>query len=409
MIIDKTLFPNDSPLSEAPPAYETVDSAPPTAARYDLKPPVASGSSVPASASGRSTSPSLSSYPPARSPISPSVDSGKGKGRAQWFNFGGSKTSKDVKSTTLGLVRDLVRQEFHPAAVGILESCAEACSSNGISFSSLLQEKSIEGHTPLYWAIVKRKPDEAQDDSAQIPDLLTVLLSYSTPLSQKTISDIQYACLITSDQPLFQRLRQSPDFASSSALDEMLIGATLPPDDVEVINLPDDEGSFTVNLGIVKFQKRMMITKSISIEFIARSRMWRLRFFVVPEDGTPKSGTRQGSWCLSLSLMEHSPPTWVDSRLMISDPVLVDGKTTPSSSNRQPKPKPTISMRLKSTQPLSPSRANNSVTDVTIAFEDSLMATSLQYNGSSYIAADETLRAQFEARLGKPDTECIIC
>lgn len=37
------------------------------------------------------------------------------------------------------------------------------------------------------------------------------------------------------------------------------------------------------------------------------------------------------------------------------------------------------------------------------------MATSLQYDGSSYIAADEKLRARLEARLGKQDGDCIIC
>jgi hypothetical protein len=174
----------------------------------------------------------------------------------------------------LGLVRDLVREEFQtPAAFGILQSCAEACASNGVSFSSILQEKSIEGHTPLYWAIVKREPDESQDDGSEVQDLLTTLLSHSTPLTQATIADIRHACLVTSDQPLFQRLRQSPDFGSGSAVDEILLGVTLPPDDVEVVTFPDDEGSFAVNIGIVKFQKRMLITKTITIEFIARSKL----------------------------------------------------------------------------------------------------------------------------------------
>lgn len=140
-----------------------------------------------------------------------------------------------------------------------------------MAFSSILQEKSIEGHTPLYWAIVKRKPDESVDDGTQVQDLLTALLSYSAPLAQATVFDIRHACLISSDQPLFQRLSQSPDFASGSAVDELLLGVTLPPDDVEVVNFPDDEGSFAVNIGVVKFQKRMMITKNIIIEFIARS------------------------------------------------------------------------------------------------------------------------------------------
>ncbi|KXN87082.1 hypothetical protein AN958_09292 [Leucoagaricus sp. SymC.cos] len=406
MIIDKTPLPDDPTPSEAPPSYDTVTSGARANAHVDLKSPASSSSSTSVIASGSGPSTSFSSTASPTTPITPlSGGSGKGKARAQWFNFG-SKMSKDVKSTTLGLVRDLVREEFQtPAATGILQSCAEACSSNDVDFSSILQEKSIEGHTPLYWAIVKRKPDESQDDGSQVNDLLTALLSYSAPLSPATVADIRHACLITSDQPLFQRLRQSPDFASGSAVDELLIGATLPPDDVEVVNFPDDEGSFAVNIGIVKFQKRMMITKTITIEFIARSRMWRLAFFVVPENCDPKSRRRPGSWCASLSLVEHSPPTWVDSRLLIADPNVPGGDSGSSKS------KPTISMRLKSSQPLTPPpyRGRDGVTEVVVTFEDNLMATSLQYSQSSYIAPDEKLRARLEARLSKQDSECIIC
>lgn len=272
MIIDKTPLPNDPTPSEAPPSYDTITAGAQPAAQLDFKSPVPSNPFTSTSASGGSLSPSYPSGSSLRSPTSPSPSASiKGKGRAQWFKLGGSKTSKDVKATALGLVRDLVREEFQsPAAFSILQSCAEACASNDVSYSSILQEKSIEGHTPLYWAIVKRKPDENQDDGTQVPDLLTALLSYSTPLSPATVADIRHACLVTSDQPLFQRLRQTPDFISGSAVDEMLMGVTLPPDDVEVINFPDDEGSFAVNLGIVKFQKRMMISRTITVEFIAR-------------------------------------------------------------------------------------------------------------------------------------------
>ncbi|KAJ3561838.1 hypothetical protein NP233_g9949 [Leucocoprinus birnbaumii] len=397
MIIDKTPLPEDPTPSEAPPAFQQLFLRPVIRVRQWLK-RVLSISVV---------------FHHSDSPL-PSSSSAKGKGRAQWFQFG-SKTSKDVKSTTLGLVRDLVREEFQsPAAFAILQSCAEACTSHGLSFSSILQEKSIEGHTPLYWAIVKRRPDETQDADANVQDLLTALLSHSAPLTQSTMSDVRHACLVTSDQPLFQRLRQSPDFGAGSAVDELLIGVTLPPDDVEVVNFPDDEGSFAVNIGIMKFQKRMMIAKNITIEFIARTtktqlpsfftgRMWKLAFFVVPENGDARSGRRPGSWCVSLSLMEHSPPTWVDSRVLIADPY--QPATTKS------KPKPTISMRLKSPRPLTapPYRGADGVTEVMVTFEDNLMASSLQYSQSSYILPDEKLRARFEARLSKQETECIIC
>jgi hypothetical protein len=118
---------------------------------------------------------------------------------------------------------------------------------------------------------VKRVPDEATDEDTQIPDLLTALLSHSTPLTQETISDVRVACLVTSDQALFQRLRMSPEFSKISGRDEMLLGASLPMDDIFVEDVSGDEGAFAVDFEIVQFQKRMMVSKEIVLEFIARS------------------------------------------------------------------------------------------------------------------------------------------
>jgi hypothetical protein len=128
----------------------------------------------------------------------------------------------------------------------------------------------MEGHTPIYWAIIKRPPDSDADESTQIPDLLTALLSLSTPLTPETVSEIRLACLLTSDQPLFQRLRLSPEFSKLSGTDEILLGATIPPDGIVVEDVPGDEGAFAVNFEIVHFQKRMRISKEIVLEFIAR-------------------------------------------------------------------------------------------------------------------------------------------
>jgi hypothetical protein len=202
---------------------------------------------------------------------------GKGKGPSNWFNFSSKVSStRELRITILGLVRDLVRQPHQrvssSATVGILESCADACTAYGLSLSSLLQEKSIEDHTPLYWAIIKRPPEAPYPDvHTQVPDFLTILLSFSGPLSRETISEIRLACLLTSDQPLFQRLRLSPEFSPLSGTDEILLGATYPLDDIVVGDVPGDEGAFVVNFEIVQFQQRMRVSKRINLEFIARS------------------------------------------------------------------------------------------------------------------------------------------
>lgn len=271
MIVDKKSPPEDPTPPDAPPSYETLDLA--STGFQDSK------------ATLESPSPS-SSRAPDLAPVPKSTSrpgsSSKGKGRANtsWFNFSASRTAREVRTTVLGLVRDLVRYQHHnpTASVRILESCADACSSYSLSFSSLLQEKSIESHTPLYWAIVKRPPDINEDSSAQIPDLLTALLSYSTPLTLGTISEVRLACLLTSDQLLFQRLRLSPEFSPLSGTDEMLLGGTIPPDEISVEDIPGDEGSFAVDFEIPHFQRRMNVSKEIVLEFIARGKLLDLSF-----------------------------------------------------------------------------------------------------------------------------------
>lgn len=175
------------------------------------------------------------------------------------------------------LIRDLVKEQSQnsAASLAILESCADACAGYDLALSALLQLKSIEGHTPMYWAIVKRAPDnddeEEKEEHAKAGlDLLTALISYATPLNPNTIADIRHACLLTSDQLLFQRLRMSPEFSPLSGTDEMLLGANIPPDAIAVENVPGDEGAFTVNFEIAHFQKRMLISKRVQLDFIAR-------------------------------------------------------------------------------------------------------------------------------------------
>lgn len=256
MIVDKAPLPDDPTPSEAPPSYDTLGSQ-----QIHVEKRLQSISD-----------PSL--YP--RSPVSPiakSPSSSKGlKDRGKtgnWFNFGASRTTREVRSTVLRLIRDVVREQDAPGgmSLSILESCAEACAGHSLSLPTLLQEKSIENHTPLYWAIVKRVPD---GDDSGVPDLLTSLMSFASPLTPETISDIRHACLLTSDQLLFQRLRMSPEFSPLSGTDEMLLGGSIPPDDITVEDISGDEGAFAANFEIVHFQKRMLVSKHIELEFIAR-------------------------------------------------------------------------------------------------------------------------------------------
>jgi len=275
MIIDgnKRPLPDDPTPNEAPPSYDTLVQINPPPQVSDLKHTYSTGSSSNRPVQGSSS----------RSNVGASAYSTPSTSKAparNWFtSLMGSKTEKDVKATVVGLVRDLVREHYSDSAApaGILQSCAAACEAHSLDLSKLLQEKSIEGHTPLYWAIVKRKPDEDVDEFTQIPDLLIALLSHATPLTDETIMEIRHACLITSDQKLFQRLRMSPEFAKVSGADQMLLGVTLPNDEIEVEEIPGEDGDFAVTFIVPQFQKRMMVTQHIVLEFIARCTS-RVRF-----------------------------------------------------------------------------------------------------------------------------------
>ncbi|KAJ7654448.1 hypothetical protein DFH06DRAFT_1282352 [Mycena polygramma] len=404
IVPDKAQETDPSPVDDAPPSYEAAASSRPAPPPVDTKrppsTPVASGSSLASSSSSGLKSPPVNA--------------------ASWFNFA-SPTVRQVRTTVLGLVRDLVKLQpgdHSVVAISILKSCADACATNGLSISTILQEKSVEDHTPLYWAIVKRPAESSEPQEGA--DLLTTLLSLSTPLTAATMSDVRLACLLTSDQALFQRLRNSPEFAPLSPTDEMLLDATIPPDDITVENVDGVEGAFVVDFAIVRFQKRMLVGKSVVLDFIARSRMWRLSFNVSTQEQRRPWLPPPGTWYVSLSLLENSPPTWIDSRLLVPAPAesAMEPPSGPGFANGlfgpgKARPRPTLSARLKATDQLRPTRRGPDHRNRIIVLMDNSDGDaglgSLQYAGCPYIAADEILRGRLEARLAKPEAECIIC
>ncbi|KZP28437.1 hypothetical protein FIBSPDRAFT_917664 [Athelia psychrophila] len=419
VIIDsKAPLPEDRVPTDAPPSYDALDT--PSRARGYLpeKPPVSPGSS----SFTQSSSPLHPAASGSTTPISANA-AGKrpmqGPRYSSWFGFGASKTTREVRSTVIGLVRDLVRVDLTSSddhsGGAILSSCEEACKAYALSLSSVLQEKSIEGHTPIHWAIIKRPAEPVNSNDY---DLVTALLSHSSPLTSSTVSDIRLACLMNSDHALFQRLRMSPVFSPMSGSDEILLGGGIPQDTIDVKDVDDDASAFVMHCSIMAFQKRMRVSKKIQLEFIAKGRMWRLAFSIAPSS----------KWTVSLAILEHSPPTWIDSRLLIEEPPqYVTGpagatswfsrptspdETSEDGANVLRKPKSTISLRLKAgrDQLTAPTpRYPHTGGEITLEFDDSLTASSLQYDGCTYYTPDGTLNARLEARLAKPEADCVIC
>lgn len=263
MIIDKPpLLGDEMEIEDAPPSYDALENVPgPSVPRRDEK----TGPSSPFShiASASPTSP-LSSVVASRKTTSKRTNA--------WFNFGpSSRATKEVRTTILGLLRDLIKQSDAAGALGVLESCADACKTYDLSLSSLMQEKSIEGHTPIYWAIINRPslPPRPED-----PDLLSAVLSHAAPLTDATVDELRLACLHTSDHALFQKLRRSPAFSPLTGREELITGGSTPVDDVDVEDVKEDEVSFVARFKIPMFQKRMRISGAVRLEFIAKGEPW---------------------------------------------------------------------------------------------------------------------------------------
>lgn len=203
-----------------------------------------------------------------RPPISP----GKAKG---WFRLLPGPQDireKEVRATVLGLVRELVRQPYDDAALSILDSCAEACADIGIPLSSVLQERSIEGRTPLYWATVKLAGPSADAATTGERALVTALAAHCMPLTHSTISEVRLACIAASDNALYQEFRGMEGFGVMSGADRMIMGEEYeaPVDRVVVEDVAEDPTAFVASVSFPLFQRRMRAGGKVGCAFIAR-------------------------------------------------------------------------------------------------------------------------------------------
>ena len=286
-MIDKSQGFNDG---DAPPPYQHALRSS-SDSKVNLAPP-STGSPSASRSSSRST---LSKrHPNARTkpPTPPST--------SRWFPtciFGLSKTAKQVRSATQGLLSDLLLQA-RPCEhewVSVLGHCADTCSAHGLNFSSLIQEPFVEGHLPIYWAILKRPisspaaPAPVKGDhhtttpsSGDHDALVFAIIDASMPLNPQTIADTRLACMTASDNALFHRLgRRYEAFSPRSGTDRVLLGGSDAVDTVEVVETRGGGGggsgsgaaagaAFTVRFSITQFQLRMRVSKLARIEFIAR-------------------------------------------------------------------------------------------------------------------------------------------
>jgi hypothetical protein len=216
--------------------------------------------------------------------------------------------------------------------VSILSACAQSCERGGLDFSTVLQETSIEGHSPIYWAIVNR--DVASGSRGLEPDsLVAAILAACRPLSPASLAAIRVACTMASDNFLLQELfRLIPPLSHISTRDALLLSPHNEEDRVDIEEKRNGTGSWAALIKIPRFRLRMRVCGSVSVEFIASGefcflfvylatltllpgRMWILTFSAVTE--TLPGGRTENRWYLSLELEGQSPPTAVNATFLI--------------------------------------------------------------------------------------------
>ncbi|KAH8986228.1 hypothetical protein EDB86DRAFT_3082952 [Lactarius hatsudake] len=254
--------------------------------------------------------------------------------------FGLSNAAKEqVRGTTQSLLRDLLSQA-RPSEhewLSVLTSCSESCDAQGLNFSALLQEPFVEGHSPVYWAILKRPviPPRADHTTPTTdPDTLVMaILDASIPLNAQSVADTRLACMTVSDNALFARLGQRYEgFSPHLGTDKVLLGGA---DAVDSVVVDESHGgdAFTARFSLTQFPLRMRVSKLARVEFIACGRLWQLVFAVAGAPGAPHPHPgRVGDWLVSLSLSEPSSPAWVDARLSTLDQSPNHGKQHPTAS-----------------------------------------------------------------------------
>ncbi|KAI0000418.1 hypothetical protein BJV77DRAFT_1063835 [Russula vinacea] len=377
---------------------------------------------------------------------------------SRWFPtaiFGLSKTAKQVRTATQDFLRDLLSQA-RPSEhewLSLLGNCAENCTAHGLSFSSILQEPFVEGHLPIYWAILKRsastsasafaasavaatpvKADHHRVASRDPDALVLAILDASLPLNALSVADARLACVTVSDNALFVRLGQRYEaFSPRLGTDKVLLGGN---DLVDTISVVETRGAgsgspaaagFSVHFSLTQFQLRMRVSKQARIEFIARGRLWYLAFSVAGANTGPPLGTsRAGEWLVSLGLGENSSPTWVDGRLSIVDrspppPSTLDppsvaqrvthlGLPLPPKHPHSGKQRNAASLPIKTTNyqisPGAPTR------EIVVSLDKFLFGATLRNDATSFVDADGTLNAELEVKLQKTqemDSSCVIC
>ncbi|KAJ7625136.1 hypothetical protein DFH06DRAFT_1481556 [Mycena polygramma] len=243
----------------------------------------------------------------------------------------GPVAALDIKTAILDDIRLIIQPNTRSVAerLALLESCAELWGRHKLDLSALLQSSSsaLHDHTTLYWVIV----NELYSPPAPF-ELVAALLAHSQPLNEETIKD------------------NVPEFGALSEANRFIMGLVVPPEDIRVEIIESPEQAFSVNFRIPMFLKRMMLSKIIEVEFIARECLWRLSFYkagshpgLIPRQSQEWINKRWGG---HLKLCENSPATQLEIGV-----VILDARTTAQPAHTWTHIQPSLPFRNEDDSP----------------------------------------------------------
>ncbi|KAJ6630110.1 hypothetical protein B0H10DRAFT_1985031 [Mycena sp. CBHHK59/15] len=330
--------------ADAPPSYDNTVAE----GSSQVGPPVEKGSAS-TSRTAQGPGPSSPSTP------SPSIAKSRAVQKTTWMQFRDDMGNMladvvwEVRKTVTGLVHDLVRDQTldsNMSCSGILDSCSE--------------QSYIEGHTPLYWAIVKRPSDESKPESFEAPPLIRALLIYSAPLKDTTIKDIRLALA-------FPKPTTVPEFQALSQKDRLLLGDSVPPDKISIGPATRHDAPISVDFEFAHFQKRMRVSHLVKLDFISHARMWEISFFVAEGN----RGLTDGQWAARIGLCENSPTTSMSAIYTLEQHASPPLESAPENTSLTLSGKLTVDQNI-----------------------DMALPDAIQYPGCSFLTADGTLRGK---------------
>ncbi|KZT01476.1 uncharacterized protein LAESUDRAFT_763731 [Laetiporus sulphureus 93-53] len=371
-------------LEEAPPAYDTLENARPHAR-------VVEGKDAYQSKAAAATL-SIQKFLPY-----------KRSAGASWFDFGRARRARELQEIVLECLRDMLNDpEMDGFTTSILDKCSVACRHQGLSLSSILQQPLITDHSAIYWAVVILKRPQSAEAVAASKELFDAFLKLADPLTEQARSEMRLACLHSANDLLFQQLRHMPRFAPLPDTDRLLLGTSVTSDEITIDSLASshDDCGFVASFRIPMFQKRMQICKNINLEFIARGRMWSVQFVVAdPSIAFTEDVAFPGTWVVAITLLSRSPPTYVDSRLIISR--RMDMQQSVLLGHAGARMKTAMTVRLKTSGNLQ----LTSIDDESRETADYIVAPLkeiLKHSDNSFFDSEGALRARLEMRLRRP-------